>query len=434
MNIHLAALPEPKPESRPVPRVLFLNQVSGPLFRELCEDIARAMGPSILLTAPTFGIARQIASSLTMIEAPGYDRRGLIRRAWSWLRYFLKSCVQAARTGRGTLLFLVSNPPFLPAIGYALNVLRGQPYVVLVYDIYPNLLENLGRIRKGGIIARIWRAFNRRAWGRADIVFTIGEHMARNIAETFSEDPHHAPRIVVIPNWADGDFIRPLPKHENWFCRNHGQVGKLTVLYSGNLGETHDIDTMLDAAGQLKHEERVAFMIIGDGARRNHVEARIAGERLDNVKLLPFQPEEILPYSLTIADVAVIALDKSVEGISVPSKTAYALAAGSAIIAIGCRPNEVADLVDRHQCGTVVEPGDGAAFANAIRRYVTDSELLGRCRRDARLVMEREYSRRNTERYVAALRDILAGKAHSLAAPSTDPVGLQRAAVGDNNR
>lgn len=388
-------------------RVLFLNQVAGPLFRELAEDVAKQLGSGVLLSGHTQGIAREMDPRLRVVAAPDYDRRNLLTRAWSWLRYFVAAFWQAWTAGRGTLLFLVSNPPFLPLVGYILHRFRGQRYVVLVYDIYPNLLESLGRIRKGGLLARVWRAFNRLVWGHADVVFTIGDYMAANI-KAMVPTGSQSPTIVVVPNWADATFVKPLPKEANWFATEHNQLGKLTVLYSGNLGSTHDIETLIAAAAQFKEDPRLCFLIIGAGTKWAFVERTLRQQSLSNVTLLPFQPEKDIPFTLTTADVSVVTLEKGIEGLSVPSKTAYALASGAALLVISHSPNELTAIIDRHQCGMAVEPGDTKALVAALTRFRDDPQFLQECKVRSRRAMEQSFSRANATSYVAALQPLVA--------------------------
>ena len=51
-------------------------------------------------------------------------------------------------------------------------------------------------------------------------------------------------------------------------------------------------------------------------------------------RYLPFQPAEALPYSMTSGDIAVVTLGKGTEGISMPSKCYYMMAAGCAILGL----------------------------------------------------------------------------------------------------
>ena len=135
--------------------------------------------------------------------------------------------------------------------------------MVLIYDLYPELLVEFAGLSKHNIIARFWWSLNKLAYERADIVFTIGEHMARRLETTYDPPQTKAGRTVVIPNWADPDIIRPLDKEGNWFAQKYDQVNKITVLYSGTIGLKHNISPMVDAAVRLRYLEDVNFVFIG---------------------------------------------------------------------------------------------------------------------------------------------------------------------------
>jgi len=384
-------------------RILFLNQVAGPLFRELAADVAVSLGRSILLTGQGSVAAREAGPALEIVGAPEYDRRNLGRRVFSWLAYFAIALRITFTVPPGTLLFIVSNPPFLPLAGWLAKKLRGQCYVVLVYDVYPGLLESLGTLKRNGVAARLWRRFNRLTWGQAERIFTIGNYMAANIRGMLAPDAVSCP-VEVIANWADVEFIKPLPKHQNWFARKHSRAGRLTVLYSGNLGNTHDIESIVEAAIALRDDPTLEFLIIGAGPKWYMVERAIQTQGLTNVTLLPFQLEKELPFTLTTGDVALITLESGIEGLSVPSKTFYAMAAGAALISLTHGPNEVTEIIEKFGCGLAVEPGDVAGLKAAIQRFQQDGAFLRGCRLRACQAAEQHFSRENTRLYVEAPR------------------------------
>ncbi|MCJ7544837.1 MAG: glycosyltransferase family 4 protein, partial [Phycisphaerae bacterium] len=230
---------------------------------------------------------------------------------------------------------------------------------------------------------------------------TLGGHMA----DTLRAHLHSGDRleIEVIPNWADTTFIRPLPKADNPFAREHHLVDKFVVAYSGALGATHDTESILAAAEQLASLPDVHFLIVGGGTRWQQTAEAVAARRLANLTLLPLQPFRVLPYSLTAADASIVCLDVGYEGVSVPSKTYYALAAGTAIVAVSPDDTELTDLVAEYRCGLVVRPRDPAALAEAIRRLHDDPALLAACR-SAAAAASRHFDRSvATARYLAYL-------------------------------
>jgi glycosyltransferase involved in cell wall biosynthesis len=384
------------------PRIIFFNQMAGPLFRELAEDISKRWPVGELFTGYPDTLKAEQKEFMRITPAPAYERGSYMLRIWSWFKYLFCAFFRCLRTNKDTLLFLVV-PPFLEPTAYFFKKLRKQRFVILIYDIYPNSLINFGCLKDAGIIARLWRYMNRITWENAEIVFTIGYKMAENVERMFDSSKTSAGKVITIPNWASTDWIKPLTKEENEFAQKYEQIGKLTVMYSGNLGQTHDIGTILEAAKELKGNDSIRFMIIGGGAKKSLVEQKKTEEDLYNVTVLGFQPEEVLPYSLATADIAVITLDKGSEGLSVPSKTYYAMASGAALIALCEENSEVAQTIKKHDCGFVIRPGDTNAMVKAILELFGNEEKLKRYKANSRSAAENFYSRNNTKQYIDAL-------------------------------
>ena len=69
--------------------------------------------------------------------------------------------------------------------------------------------------------------------------------------------------IKVVYPWTDTSFIKPICKNENWFLAQNKLIDKRVVLYSGNMGITHDLITVLKVAKklpQLNHLNIISFL------------------------------------------------------------------------------------------------------------------------------------------------------------------------------
>lgn len=377
--------------------------MAGPLFRELAQDISEEWPPALLFTGHPDTLRCEQTTSLRIISAPKYQRKSYLSRLISGIHYPLYVFFRCWLLPRSALLFSMANPLFQGLIIYLFKRLRGQCYVILVYDIYPDVPVQLGLLKESGLITRLWRRINHLVWENAEIVFTIGNRMAENLERKFDVSKTAAGRVVAIYNWANTEWIRPVAKADNEFAKTYGQVGKLTVMYSGNLGNTHDIETILAAAKELREHDSIHFMIIGEGAKKNLVEKTKYEDGLDNLTILPFQPENVLPLSLPTADISIITLDKGCEGLSVPSKTHYYMAAGSALLGICDKNSEVAQIINRHKCGVVVKPGDKDSMVKNILNLLGDKAKLDYYKGNSRRAAEEHYSRKNTRHYINAL-------------------------------
>ncbi|ABF42823.1 glycosyl transferase, group 1 [Candidatus Koribacter versatilis Ellin345] len=353
-------------------------------------------------------IEHEPIGNVRFVTGPKYERKTAARRFKTWFKYCWQATRLAFRTKGDPKLFIVAQPPFLSLLGYLQKKLMGRRYFLWIDDVWPDIIVGQ-KMREGsswGI--RLWAGFNRVTFRHAEHVFTLGPYMRDKVRQYV---PENIP-ITIIPTWVDIDSIRPIPKEQNPFAAEHGLGDKLTVLYSGNLGLTHDIQSILEAARILRNEVSLHFMIIGAGPQWDSIERSIKEHQDANVTLLPLQPIDVLPFSLATADIAIASLEQGIEGVSMPSKTYYSMAAGSAIVGICETNSDLAHVVLSNQCGGVVRPKSPEALAELILRMATDREQLGRLRENARHAAVNCYSRSaNTPK----LRAILEGKVEPVA-------------------
>lgn len=365
-------------------RWMVINQSHNPPFQVLMERLTGVCGCCTLLTGTPYP-----TSCLLMkpVVGPIYRRASLRSRAVSWLCFAMFALARLFCCHPPRVLFVTTNPPFLPHLCWLAGRLRRVRYVLLFWDIYPDHAVRQGWLSESGVIARTWRYANRRAICGASAVITIGEGMASTLQQQAGDI-----RIDVIPNWADTEVIRPIPKDCNPFAAEHGQIGKLTVLYSGNIGKTHGVETLVEAAAALRDLANTWVLVIGDGLGLDDARRRATELNVSNLSFLPLQPWDRVPLSLATGDIAVVLQVSGTEHLSVPSKTYSLMAAGCAIVACTASGSDLATLVTRYNIGLVVPPQDAVALAGALRRLVLDPGLLAAMREHARTTAVESYS------------------------------------------
>ncbi len=277
-------------------------------------------------------------------------------------------------------VILTTAPPFLAIVGYVASLIFKLDYICLVYDLYPDVVVELGIISQHNLIAKLWNKINASIWHRSKKIVVLSNTMKQRITE---QHPEVAAKISVIHNWADAAWIKPLDKSDNWFAHQHQISQKFTVLYSGNLGHCHDLDTIMDAAILLK-EQPIQFVFIGAGAKRQQCLQTAKEFSLDNCIFLPYQDRENLPYSLTACDLSLVSIAPGLEGVIAPSKVYGIMAAGKAIAAI-CEPNSyLRQLINKAHCGASFNNNhseDLAAFILSLKNDSTIAHEMGKAGR-----------------------------------------------------
>jgi len=383
------------------PDFIFLSQAMANFVFELVELTAQKLGPIVVHTGTEF--KEQGHPNLKIWKAPKYDNSSYASRFVTWMRYLVKATRDLWAVRGKPVLLIATNPPLLPVLGYVFNRLRGWPYVVRVLDVYPDVLERKGMISKKGIVFRIWARFNRLAFKYAATVVTLAAVMGENVSKYTEGRP-----VEIIPDWADTDHIKPKPKTKNFFAKKYCQINKLTVLYSGNLGTTHDLSGLFRAVESLEDEPNINFFFIGGGGRQHEFKAM--ADRFDSCTWLPLLPEEIVPFSMASADVGIITIGRGMEGISMPSKCYYMMAAGCAILGISSGENDLTRLITKYDCGVSVGCSEIEGVKDALLRFHKDREFLDSCKRNSRKAAEEVFSKRVcTKRYLEILGDLQRG-------------------------
>jgi len=317
------------------------------------------------------------------------DKNRSLGRAANTMSFTASAAARLALEAPDGPLLIVTCPPQGLWLGPLTRALRGRPYVLLIHDLYPEIAVAVGRMRADSGTSRLWRRLNREAFERAAGVITLGPLMRDLVRQRYL--PRAAwERVVDIPNWADGELLRPLPRTaaDNPFVAQHGLEDEFVVQMSGNLGLFQEIELALEAA-RLLRGERVRFLFIGEGGQKERIAA--AAAESDNVTLLDFVPREVLPYSLAAADVALVTLKRGVEGLAVPSRLYPVMAAGRPTLAVMCEDADVACQVRAADCGLVVRH-DARALADAVLALRDDPARRRQMGENARRAFEAHYT------------------------------------------
>jgi glycosyltransferase involved in cell wall biosynthesis len=385
------------------PAVVMLKQTiagSGFLW-ELAEGLADRVGPVIVYSDSPAPIR---VPNITAIIGPRYRRESYLSRITSWLRFLAGAAILSIRIHRGALLFIIAQPPLLPLLGLFRHALWRQKYIVWVDDIYPDVLVRSGLLSRGSPFLSVLEWGTSVTLKRAAVVYTLAPRMAETLKKYIRG---RTSKLIVVPTWVDTDRFRPVAKEENPLARLYGQLNKITVQYSGNFGLTHDLDGVIQAAGQLEKNTRLRFMLIGAGSSWTAV--REVASRLGNISVLPWQEPETFKWLLSMADISIVTQKKSIEGVSLPSKTFYAMAVGSAILGISRTPSDLADIIARHRCGINVEPDDVEGLVRALDT-MQDASVLEEYRRNSRRAAETEFSRKiNLPKVLESVQKVFSG-------------------------
>ena len=289
------------------------------------------------------------------------------------------------RFRRGDRVLVVTNPPPLPFVATLAAKLRGAKTYLLIHDIYPDVLVPTGFTQSASLPYRVIDFATRRLYQSVNQIITIGRDMKNLVLQ---KNPNLNSKVSVITNWAD-DEMEPVLKENNKFKSKTGDDNELVIQYSGNMGRTHGLNIIAEAAAILEQKGiyGVRWMMCGWGSGKKNFEQICKEKNLQSVVILDPVPRKDLAALISAADISIISFIPEMSGISVPSRMYNILAAGCPIIGITEPDSELAQTIFDDDLGWVSPPDKPELLADlVVQLYKQRSELADyqqRCRNAA---------------------------------------------------
>jgi colanic acid biosynthesis glycosyl transferase WcaI len=335
-----------------------------------------AKSSQVLVVSGKSGLSRKQESKVGQPEVLEIrnsmpEKTALSKRALFEFIFSVRSFITLFRIlRRGDVVLTVTAPFMLPYAVAAATRLRGARSILILHDLYPDVLVMAGVLQPTSIITKIIHAANAIMFRGLNIIITIGRDTEKLLLcyKHMTSD-----KIVFIPNWATlTPGVRPIVSDNIYraSCKARFVVGM-----SGNLGFTHDPDVVFDAALQLQDDSTIHFLLSGWGMGFERLKARQAEAHLANLTLVDRVPEQTLEEFLSAADIWIIPYRKNVAGVSVPSRFYNLLAVGRPVLIVSEPDAEAALTVSENDLGWVVSPGDAAELAKKIRIASSSEEI-----------------------------------------------------------
>ena len=318
-------------------------------------------------------------------------RRGNWKRTTAQIWFCVAASAMLLRR-RPSILVVQTNPPLIVVAMSVTAFFLRCPLVIIAQDLYPEVMVAHGMIGARSLRGKILKRVFGFSYRRARAVVSLGPRMTSRLLDKRVAST----RICEISNWATGG-LGLVTGSANCFTRDWGLTGKFVLLYSGNMGVAHDVDTVLRAIAAARTElSNLRLVIVGQGGRVAQAEqlAMDLGIR-ELVQFRSLVSADLLPQTLGIADIALVTLLPGFEGLVVPSKLLGHMARGIPTLYVGPRDGDVAQVIDRSGGGRNIVNGDVAGMAGLLVEMAQDPSRLREMGESAQRYYEAHLSREN---------------------------------------
>ena len=294
---------------------------------------------------------------------------GFLKRTLNYLSYMVAAVLVAPFLSRCDVVLSTSPQFFNGLAGYLVSRLKRLPWILEIRDLWPESIVAVGAITNRPVI-RLLEGLELFAYRNADhLVVVTDAFRAHMLSKGISSN-----KVTVIKNGADFSLYKRPPHGHTNLLRELGLEGKFVASYFGTHGMAHHLETVLEAAHELRDWKDIVFLLVGDGAERSRLVSMRDEMRLSNVLMLDQQPKEKMPELWALSSVSLVLLKKSALFKTVlPSKIFESLAMVRPVI-LGVE-GESAELVISAGGGICIEPESSKDLATQVLKLYRDPTL-----------------------------------------------------------
>ena len=325
---------------------------------------------------PEKGIWNGVKYSRTYI--PPFDQKKDIQRLVTSLWLVFSWIVKLPFIGKFDAIIIGTNPPFVYFIVPFIRLFKRKTKILMWgFDLYPEAIL-VSKGKSIGFFSKILKGVAKYCYQRLDVIVDIGPCM-----RTIYREYQHSAKEATLPPWS---FVEPdilltphLETRKQLF-----KEAKLTLLYTGTIGNAHEFDNFLQLARELrKRNASVGFCFAGFGNRFDDLKSQV-NEEDTNISFGGFvETDEELEQRLSSADLMLISLKKEWTGISVPSKYFSAIAIGKAVLFSGSEDSALSIWTRDFELGFQIQDNTINDVADILCEIANDPDMISKIKENS---------------------------------------------------
>jgi glycosyltransferase involved in cell wall biosynthesis len=324
---------------------------------------------------------------ITIIRSYAYPalHRSFVHRTINFFSFMFSSFLVGLSVRSVDLIWGTSPPIFQAVTAWALARLKRVPFLLEIRDLWPAFAVQVGILRNPAIIrASEW--LERFLYRRADLLVINSPGFLEHVKA------RGAGRVEIVPNGSDTEMFDPECSGAE-LRQRYNINDKFIVLYAGAHGVSNDLGIILDAAVELKSEEDIVFVFLGDGKEKINLIKRADELGLNNVLFIPPVVKEDIPETLAAAD-ACIAILKPIPLYATvyPNKVFDYMAAGKPVIL--AIDGVIKEVIEQSKAGIATPPGDSHAVATAVITLFNDRVKAKEYGENGRIYVSQYFNRK----------------------------------------
>ncbi len=258
---------------------------------------------------------------------------------WHIVSFFAGLCI------KNIDVILSPSPPLtIGVVNLWLAKLKRCKVIYNVQEIYPDIL-NL----KDGFVKRSLRGMEKKVYNSSTAVTTIDQVFYEVIVDRFDDKS----KLHIIPNFVDTELYKPNISAKSLDKSLFPDTKTLKLLYAGNIGFAQSWEPLVLLADKARDLD-VEFFVIGEGVMKSYLEEKKAELAFDNIRILPYQPRELMPEILSYSDIQFIFMNPEMDMQGFPSKVYTIMACARPLLVCSGEGTPIVNFLKDHNCARLV--------------------------------------------------------------------------------
>ena len=288
---------------------------------------------------------------MTVLHVPQKKFKSTLLRLLGFIYWHIVSFFIGLTVKHVDLILSPSPPLTVGWMNLGLAKLKGCKVVYNVQEIYPDILK-----MKEGLPLKFLRWMERRVYNGSDAVTTIDKVFYDTIEPRFVDKT----KLHIIPNFVDTELYRALSSLQvnslldpKLFPNTDG----IKLLYAGNIGHAQSWEPLIELADRTR-ELNVEHIVIGEGAKRGYLVEEKERRKLTNLRILPYQPRELMPAILSYSDASFIFMAPENDGDGFPSKVYTIMACERPLLVSSGENTPIVNFLKDKGCAKLITEKD----------------------------------------------------------------------------
>jgi glycosyltransferase involved in cell wall biosynthesis len=320
--------------------------------------------------------------------------KGKISLVLNYLSFFISAStvgVWGLRHKSFDVVFVFGASPITVAIpAIIIKKIKKTPIFLWVLDLWPESLSAVGAVRSGLVLRTVGRMVSW-IYKNCDHILIQSRSFLESI-QKYCGDADQPGKILYFPSWAEDVFGQESQIDQNAVTR---RTDMFTVMFAGNIGEAQDFPAILDVAEILKANQKVRWVIVGEGRMREWVASEVIRRGLTGCfHLVGRHPMESMPAFFYCADVLLVTLKRNdIFFRTIPGKVQSYMASGKPIV--GMVSGETYLAIEESGGGRVCESGDSKGLAMIVEELANaQPKVLVKMGKMGRQYYEKNFDRK----------------------------------------